>query len=245
MKRTIVIILIFILIPVLIQANSSRNEGEIMEKILDDLDADYVRGDISANQVIYEKFLDLDVLEGIGSDIIKNLDMDEMDRLSQKEKNYSQMNFYGYDKDSNQLIIILSSYFNDEEKKGETYLYISFVNREHFLDINGIIERIEYIFNNYHRQAEITTNIQGTIGKIIDFNEYTSRVNRTIEDINGKVLSTYENNNLISYNGYTDSINNFIQIGNEKINLNIAIRCNKSDDTTVIYIGTPIIAGGY
>ena len=245
MKKTMLIIIILILLPILIQAKPTEGKEDMTFKILEDLDADYVRGDISANQMIYEKSLDLHVLEKIGCDIMENLDMEEMDKLSKYEKNYNQINFYGYDEDSNQLSIILSSFYNEDTKKGKTYLYISFVNKEHFFNISGIIENIEYIFNNYQVEAEITTNIQGTIDKVIDTDEYTNRVESSIKSLNGRVLSTYQDDNLISYTGYTNSIENHIKINNEKINLNIAIRCNKTDNRTVIYIGTPIIAGGY
>lgn len=247
MKRTIamILILILVLVPTFIQANNTKDQEEIIATILDDLDGSFIKGDISANQKIYQKFLELDVLEGIGYNIEENLEMIEIDKLTQNEKNYNQINFYGYDMDNNQITIILSSYFNEEIDEGQTYLYINFLNKEQFLNIDGIMDNVEYIFNNYGVDAEIATNIEGTIDGKIDFNEYQNRIEKSIEDIDGSILETYENDNLISYNAYTSSIEDYIIIGKDKMNLNIAIRCNKTDDRTVIYIGTPIIAGGY
>lgn len=245
MKKTIAMIILLILAPVLIQANSTTNQEEIMKSLVDDLKVSYIKGDISANQRINEKFMELDTLEGIGYNIVENLDMIEIDRLTQEEKNYSQINFYGYDKENNQLTIILSSYFNEEQEQGETYLYINFLNKEHFLNINGIIEKVESIFNNFNVNAEIATNIEGTIDEKTDLGEYQNIIEKSIENIDGNILDTYENDNLVSYNIYTPQIDNYMTIGNEKMNLNIAIRCNKSEDINVIYIGTPIIAGGY
>ena len=245
MKKTIAMILILILAPVLIQANSSLDEEEIMVTILDDLEGEYTKGDISANQKIYKKFLELDVLEGIGYNIKENLEMEEMDRLVQNEKDYCQINFYGYDKDDNEIAIILSSYYNENTENGDTYLYINFLNKEKFLNINGIMDNVKNIFNNYDVDAEITTKIEGTIDNKVDFNEYENRIEKSIESISGSTLGTYKTDNLISYNAYTSSIDNYMIIGKDKMNLNIALRCNKTDDSTVIYIGTPIIDGGY
>src|SRR5699024_10934846 len=140
MKKTLAIVLLLLLVPAFIQANHTTDQEEIMKIILDDLEGNYLKGDISGNQRIYEKFMGLDVLEGIGYNIKENLGMTETDRRTQEDDNYNQMNFYGYDKDENQLTIILSSYFDEEIDKGETYLYINFANQEQFLKINGIID---------------------------------------------------------------------------------------------------------
>lgn len=245
MKKTIAIIILLSLAPVLIQANKTIDQEDIMMTIMDDVNGDYIKGDLSANEKISDKFMELDLLEGIGYNIKENLAIDEIDSLTQEEKNYSQINIYGYDKDNNHMTIILSSYFNDEEKSGETYLYINYLNKEKFLNINGIMKDVREIFNNYQVNPEIATNMEARIDGKVDINEYKYKIEKTVESINGKILDTYKNDNLISYNIYTPGIDNYMMIGKEKMNLNIALRCNKNDDTSVIYIGTPIIAGGY
>lgn len=245
MKKTIAIILIFILLPGFIQANDTLDEEEIMSRFLKELEAVYVKGDISANQMIYEEFYQLEVLEGIGDSIKEYFQFDEIEMLIQDEKNYCQINYYGYDRDKNEVTIILSSYFNEEEKNGGTYLYINFLNSEHFLNINDIIGNIDSLSNRYDSNVEITTNIVGIIDRQINLDDYENRINKLIEKSNGKILDKYESDNLISYNAYSQSIKKHIELGKDKINLNIAIRCNKTEDTTVIYIGTPIIVGGY
>lgn len=245
MRRTIAIILILILAPAFIQANSTISQEETMANILEELNGDYIRGDVSANQMIYESFYNLDALEGFGQDIKEHFQVKESNRLIQDEKNYCQINYYGYDKNSNQITIILSSYYNEEDRNGETYLYLNFLNTEQFLSINDIIENIELLSNDFNSKVEITTNIVGKINKQIDLDDYENRIKEVIGNNNGKTIDKYENENLISYNGYTKSLKEFIVLGNDKINLNIAIRSNKTEDTTLVYIGTPIIIGGY
>ena len=245
MRRTIAIILILILAPTFIQANTTTSQEEIMVSILDELDGNYIRGDISANQMIYESFYDLDALEGFGQDIKEHFQVKESNRFIQNEKNYCQINYYGYDNNSNEITIILSSYLNEEDKNGGTYLYLNFLNTEQFLPINDIIENVDLLSSRYNSKVEITTNIVGKAKKNIDLGDYGNIIEKAIENKNGKILDKYEDENLISYNGYTKSLKEFIELGNDKINLNIAIRCNKTEDTTLIYIGTPIIIGGY
>lgn len=245
MKKILAIIFLLTLAPGFIQANNSIGQEEVMKSIVKDLNVDYIKGDLSANERINEIFMEVDVLEGISYNIKENLAMDEMDRLTQEEKNYSQINLYGNDKNNNQITIILSSYFNEEEKYGETYLYINYLNKENFLNINGIINNVREIFKDYNVNPEIATNIEGIIDEKIDINEYKNKIENVVEAMNGKILDTYKNDNLISYNIYTPEIDNYMTLGKEKMNLNIAFRCNKTDDTSVIYIGTPIIVGGY
>lgn len=245
MKKTIALILSLIILPSFIQGNDIMKEEEIMVAVLEDLGGAYVQGDISANEKIYEDFYTSDILEAIGDDIKEDLGMIEEDRLVQDEKNYSQINYYGYDKDDNKLILILSSYYNEEGGTGDTYLYINYLNDEQFLNINGIIDDVKNIYKNYGVEGSITTNIIGKIENENDLEKYQYKLEKSIDKMDGKILGTYEDDNLIAYNIYSDWLEEHIIIGNDKMNLNIGLRCNKIDDSVVIYIGTPIIVGGY
>lgn len=113
------------------------------------------------------------------------------------------------------------------------------------MNINGIIDNVKDLYKNYNAKVEITTNIVASIDSKIDFDGYQYIVEDSIERIGGNILDTYENDDLISFNIYTSWIDNFMTIGKDKMNLNIALRHNESDDTTLIFIGTPIITGGY
>jgi hypothetical protein len=143
------------------------------------------------------------------------------------------------------LTIILSSYLNEDGTSGETYLYINLIKKEHFIEINDIIYKIEDIFRNYGEKAEITTCIIGSFDGKFTEKDVEKKVKKAIHKLNGKIVDVYKDDQMISYTAYTDYIENNILAGEDKINLNVAIRYNEYDDNTLIWIGTPIITSGY
>ena len=67
----------------------------------------------------------------------------------------------------------------------------------------------------------------------------------SIVKLNGKIVDEYKDENLISLTGFTDYIDYNILAGEDRINLNIALRYYEYDNKTIIWIGTPIITSGY
>lgn len=259
MKKIILFVIILLcLIPMLTQAEEKQNQEVLLLSILDTIGGEYLEGDISANGLLFEKFLQEKELNLIGENIIKSIGLvgkesgintGEKDYYYVKEtisdEEYKQLNYFGFDKDRNPLTIILSSYFNEEKTKGETYLYINLIKKEHFLEINDIICKIENIFMSYEKKAEITTCIIGGFDGKFTEKDIEEKFIKAIHNVNGKIVDVYKDEQMISYTAYTDYIENNILAGEDKINLNVAIRYNEYDNNTLIWIGTPIITSGY
>ena len=260
MKKIILFVIILLcLIQVLTQAEEKQNQEEILLSFLDTIGGGYLEGDVSANGQLYDKFLQVEDLNILGKNIISSLGLigeetnlganftenDYYVKNTINDEDYKQLNYYGYDNDNNQLTIILSSYLNEEGNNGETYLYINLIKKEHFIEINDIIYRIKDIFKNYGEKAEITTCIIGSFDGKFTEKDVEKKVKKAIHKVNGKIVDVYKDEQMISYTAYTDYIENNILAGEDKINLNVAIRYNEYDDNTLIWIGTPIITSGY
>ena len=260
MKKIILFVIILsFLIPILTQAEKKYNQEEILLSLLNSLDGEFEEGDISINGLIKEGFINHDELDKLGDETVKKLGIigkevaDYVDINGKeyyiKEKisdeGYEQINYFGFDSNRNPLAIIISSYLNESSKKGETYLFINLIKREKFSANNDIIQLAENVFNEFNQPMEITTCIiggfDGKFNKRIVENKFDAVINR----FNGIVVDKYTEDNLISYTAYTDYIENNIFAGEDKINLNVALRYNECDDKTLIWIGTPIIANGY
>ena len=143
------------------------------------------------------------------------------------------------------MTIIASSYYNEESEKGETYLYINSIKNVQEDGINDIITLTEELFKNYEKNVEITTCLIGTIdGKLS--NEYTKNtVPEILNELSFQIVDIYQDGELVSYTAYTEKMEDYILAGDDRINLNIALRYNEYDDNTLVWIGTPIITSGY
>lgn len=150
MKKVILfVVIILCLLPLLTKAESNIGEEGVLLSILETLGGDFDEGDISANGIITEEFLSFNELKDLGQDVVNQfgkykvniIDSEEIDNLD-----YRQINIYLFDNNKNPLTIIVSSYSDLNEDNGKTYLYINYIKRENFVEINDIIRGIKNIY---------------------------------------------------------------------------------------------------
>jgi len=260
MKKVLLTVIILIcLIPVLTQAKEDKKQEEVLLSVLDTIGGEFIEGDVSVNGLLTNSFLNVEELDNLGKEIIEsigligiemeiNTDIIDNEYYIKEEINdedYKQVNYFRYDKDNNPLTVILSTYINSDNTKGETYLYINLIKKEYFLEINDIIVKIDNIFTEYNNHPEITTCLIGGFDGKLNEKELEKRGTNAIHKVNGKIVDVYKDKEMISYTAYTDYIENNIFAGEDRINLNVALRYNEYDDQTLIWIGTPIITSGY
>lgn len=73
-------------------------------------------------------------------------------------------------------------------------------------------------------------------------------INKTFYSADGQVIEGMEETEyggMVSLTGYSEKLQNNIQLAGDQINLNVAMRYSNYDDKTYIWIGTPLIATEY
>lgn len=262
MKKLVLIgIILTILFKTTIIAENKFEDGQVLRNILEDMDATQLEEDISINAKILDRFIYEDEMEKLGEEIRDNIGiigtqidpLIEYDILPETfftktkifEKNFSQVNYSGFDKDKNRVEIFLSSYLDEDENLNETYLYINFVKRKQFWNKNDTMENIKSIFEKFDSKVEITTCVLGDFSGELGYNNMEDKINIIKGRYNIEILESFIDDNLYSYTMYTPLIKEILLIDKKKINLNLAIRYNVYEDKTYIMIGSPIIANGY
>src|SRR5699024_6729893 len=161
------------------------------------------------------------------------------------EKDYSQISYEGFDKDKNHLSIILSSYLNEDDSSGETYLSINIINKDAFSEINGIMGEIKLIFEEYNAVMDTSYCLLAKLEKQYSNKDINGKIYRLTKSLKGNIIDEYADDGMTSYTMYIPNIKEYIEIDKKKINLNIAIRYNEYENNTYLWIGTPIITTGY
>ncbi|WFA08689.1 YwmB family TATA-box binding protein [Tissierella sp. Yu-01] len=259
MKKGILFVIIFIcLLPILTSAKDLDNENDILLSMLNHMGGHYLEEDFSANGILMDKFLSEEELDNLGNDLVKyfgllgqegakNTELSADSYVKEKiiDDSYRQINYFGFDKSSNPLTIIISSYLNEETGNGQTYLYINLIKKEQFNKINDIMIGVKNLFEKYERNVEITTCLIGYIDGKLSKTEINDISLKSLHNLSCKIVDEYEDSQLVSYTAYTESIEDYILAGDDRINLNVALRYNEYDNQTLIWIGTPIITSGY
>lgn len=241
--------------------HQNKDKLQLMMDILNRVDGSFIEGDISLGGAILDEFIEMDTMEQIGESIkdklgIKGIllkgqfsDLDQLKDHYHKEyimqEGFNQLIIRGMDDKDNFITISLSSYIGEEERTGETCLYINLINDKHFIENNDIIKRVEKIFDKYDKAINVTSCIVGSINGNIDLDVSKAKVLEATDTIDGKVVEKYEEDGIVSYSIYSPFIEEYIYTGPKKMNLNIALRYSELEDKTYILIGTPIITIGY
>lgn len=262
MKKIILLgIIIILLIPVTGSTGEKYSEEDLLMGMLNDLNGDFLEGDIDVGGAILDEFIGESEVEKIseevkdfmgilGTEVELNRDITELkgkyySREVISHEGFNQVSIYGYDKNENPITVITTSYLDNESNNGETSLYINLIKVEKNLSINGIMENINSIYKKYGKVVDNTICIIGEASGKLKTDELNKDVDKIIEKYRGKIVEEYSDENLLSYTIYTPFINKEIFSGKKRINLNLAIRYNEFEDKTYFWIGTPIITTGY
>lgn len=112
-------------------------------------------------------------------------------------------------------------------------------------NINNIRDSICKGFSIYNIEPTFSYLFKGKYLKKMTIAQMKNKASEILLLCGGKNISGIEDRNLVSYTGFTSSIHEKINVLNNSINLNIALRCDKRKGDTYLWVGCPIIAIEY
>lgn len=258
---SVLAIILCISIPVFSLSTKNYGEENVLNGMLKELKGNFLEGDVNVGGIILDEFLHKDDIFDLGEEIKSKMgiigekldpnrvyDNLEGEFYSEEfiyEEGFNQLTIYGYDEEKNPITIMIGSYIDKASNIEETTLFINLIKGGKRFDINGIIDKIEYVFKNFNKPVETTTCVIGVLdGKVKE-----DSIKRDIINFKKRfklnIVEEYVDNEIVSYTGYTPLIDSFIFSGKKKVNLNLAVRYNEYENKTYIWIGTPIITTGY
>ena len=237
-------IIITLLLPIFGYAKED-NEENILGNILEELDGEFLEGDINMGALILDEFLKVEELKLIGEEVSLKMEIKEEEVEFISEENFNQLNIYAYDLEKNPVTVMITSYLDSYNDIPETTLFVNLIKKGKSFEIDGIIEKIEKIFDEFQKEVDITTCITGTIEGKIEYNDLELRILNVMDKFGIKTVEKYIDRSIISYTGYTPLIHDAIFSGKNKVNVNLAVRFNEDENKNYIWIGTPIITTGY
>ncbi|HCL04071.1 MAG TPA: hypothetical protein DHW61_16960 [Lachnoclostridium phytofermentans] len=116
---------------------------------------------------------------------------------------------------------------------------------------NDILEYQKIIKSLFEQLKVATTNINTTLqfsgafaGNL--FLETKDKIaDRMIDNLNGTIVYENRQNDLYTIYAYTGLLDEYIKVDGNKINIQVAMNYDEENDTTKIYLATPIISGDW
>lgn len=225
-------------------------------------DAELLEIKIKASEKISEDYLTESEIKGIGQGLIDKLHI--VGELEDKNKQYEMINgkkpmynidfiqednqkkliITGKDKKDNSVKINVLTFSDKYSNLNRTELTVNIISNE-IKEYEYNQRNIKNIFQKMGKDPEIKTSIVGTFNGNIKNDEKMEIVSNIMKRINAKEIERYLQPDIISISAYSPNIDNHIYTGNNKMNLNIAMRHNYTEAKTYIWIATPIISEGY
>jgi len=129
--------------------------------------------------------------------------------------------------------------------KYETYIIVDIVENKRYKEIVEISNGIENILEEYGEKIETTINITGThLGKLTKTEEKQSQ-EAIFSFLQAKKIEVLEDKLFTSITAYSPLISSFINYGNNKVNLQLAMRYSEYEDKTYLWIANPLITTTY
>lgn len=241
----VTIIIVFVMLNSQMDAFSAKsNDIVLIENSFLKTGAAYEYSNINAWAKLNAKFISLSEMDGIVEKVIKSMEIDDKKvKVSKLDQDNFRQCDAEYDDDNKKVSIVVQSVKNDVVD--ETYILID----EYLLKGNANViseaEKVKKSYSNLNLHPEIATCLVGTYKGRLNKDKISSIVEEVMRDMDAVKVEGLNEENLVSVSAHTNKVKEYIEMGSEKINLNVALRYSSYDDKTYIWVATPIIAIEY
>lgn len=104
---------------------------------------------------------------------------------------------------------------------------------------------LEEICKNNQVSGEVTLSLIGKYPKLLNMEERNVIAKALLDKLEAKITTEQRSDELYVIYGYSKFISEYKRVGNEKINVSLAMNYNESENSTYIYLSTPLINEDY
>lgn len=133
----------------------------------------------------------------------------------------------------------------DNQIKLEQYLIIQLVIEESYESILYYKEKVEEILQEEKIEGRVTLGITGYYPGELSYTKRNEIADKILKQFEAKVVLENRTMDLYSIYAFSKFIDEYIEVGGDKINLNLAMNYNEVKDATKLYISIPIIDNEY
>lgn len=195
----------------------------------------FVRADNKVNK--------LDKLTAICEEVFKDLEVTGYSRNSTSTDTLVKTDLSGTTKDGVK-ITAMASIVGNKSGDGDKYITIDATET-----VNGsallLRDRIEKVFDRYGLKAVVNSCITGTYEGNLQDSQLENICRKILDDSDAKKVDSMRQENIISVSAFSPMIDDKLSIDGKNINLSLAIRYNKIENKTYLWVATPVVNTEY
>lgn len=185
----------------------------------------------------------LDKLTAICEEVFKDLEVTGYSRNSTSTDTLVKTDLSGTTKDGVK-ITAMASIVGNKSGDGDKYITIDATET-----VNGsallLRDRIEKIFDRYGLKAVVNSCITGTYEGNLQDSQLENICRKILDDSDAKKVDSMRQENIISVSAFSPMIDDKLSIDGKNINLSLAIRYNKIENKTYLWVATPVVNTEY
>jgi len=197
---------------------------------------------------VNEKFVTIGELERIAGRTAGRLGDNDPQLITENDGDFRQVRIQSLLDDRTVLNVAAQSLINYSQprRRGETYLTVSIARKIDRDDGSRWADRLRSALAAAGGgEPQVLTNIIAAVPGKLSGEEKRDMARRLFEAAGAEKVEGIDADGLFSLTGYTPKFKDSLRIGENKVNINIAVRYHSSDGQTYIYIGAPILTGEY
>lgn len=244
---TLLIVILFSIYYVKIQLHSESPENTLV-KCFNYSGAKIVSSEIYFRGRIHDgKYDSIDELKKLSADIMNELKGDSEGEVITKivSNDFIQEVGLSSSLSNKKSVNVISQIRNSGEDREERSISVSILHELSKDDMESTRKTVIAAMKRYGIDTHVNSCIIGSFeGRLT--NKQMNDISKLIfKGANARKVEGMRDKNLISISAYSPVIDEYIRVGDNRINLNLAIRYNSYEDRTYIWLATPVISTEY
>lgn len=252
MRNTgIALILTLIALAVFWQGSEAKHAttASLMQEVLAQAEATPQGGEALYWGSLGGEFLDMEALESLADRVSASLGIEPHGhRQLLQEDTYHLVDIPGRLPSGVTARVILQSVSpiaNNPDSDNGTFLLVQLVEEGGAYQVLEAGERMQKLLRPYGAKGELTLDLTAHLPGKMSVAEMSSLARELLQGVQAQEVEGITGDNLVSITGYTPLLEEYLLLGQEKINMNIALRYDQHQGLTTLRLGVPLISGGY
>lgn len=190
-----------------------------------------------------DDYKDLGSLNEVCDEVMKSLEITSYSKNSNSTDSLLKSELLGTTKDGVK-VSAMASIVGNKSGAGDKYITIDAIGAD-----NGtallLRDKIENVFNTNGLKAVVNSCITGTYDGNLQDTQLENICRKILNDTDAKKVDSLRQENIISVSAFSPMIKDKLSIGGKNVNLSLAIRYNKLENKTYLWVATPVVNTEY
>ena len=259
MKRKVIIaaVLLVLLCAVFVASNvvgvfrPQAEGGDILVKAFGCSGAAIVETNVNAYASAADVFLDKDEVVGMVKSLAEGMDLDyeQAERVENFSLDYNQLSVIGKNKEGYSVVIIVHSmdFTGIEDGPGgfESNIVVDVALGGDMEELPHTERKVKDLVEGYMEGARTNCCIVGSYAERVPQDDIEAIIGSILQSAGASEVERAVYDGFVSISAYTPDIGRYVEMGENRVNLNVAMRYNSFEGRTYIWLGSPVISLEY